>query len=125
MSLERFGKLLIELSELSRDERSIIFIQLAKDFGFCIGPKDPAAAAKSLPVAGKPQNHGKPIDDYERHEFMRFAAVCQRMPLRKRSRIYNEASRAMGRSYDSVRCEVLKAIKELKKSTAIQKERWQ
>jgi hypothetical protein len=121
MTLGDFMDILGRLHKLTPAQRRAVAEVLAE-------PEEvqrPAAAAKSLPVAGKPQNHGKPIDDYERHEFMRFAAVCQRMPLRKRSRIYNEASRAMGRSYDSVRCEVLKAIKELKKSTETQKERSQ
>ena len=63
--------------------------------------------------SGTPPNHGKPIEDSERHEFMRYANACLRGPVRKRNRIYNEAARAMGRSYDSVRGEILKAIREI------------
>ena len=53
MGLERFGRLLIEISELSRDERSIVFIQLAKDFGFLV----PSVER----VKSKADQDGKPV----------------------------------------------------------------
>jgi hypothetical protein len=82
----------------------------------------PAAAKKSLLVAGKPKNHGMPIQDHERHEFARYANTCLRGAVRKRNRIYNQAAREMGRSYDSVRGEILKAIREIKQRPAQLKE---
>ena len=110
MTLGDFMDVLGRLHKLTQAQRRAVAEVLAE-------PEEvrrPAEAAKLLLVANRPQNHGKPIDDYERHEFMRFAAVCQRMPSQKRRRIYNEASRVMGRSYDSVRGEILKAIREMK-----------
>ena len=84
-----------------------------------------SASAKTLPVAGKAPNHGKPIEDADRHEFMRYAYMCQRTPCKKRHRIYNEAARVMGRSYESVRCEILRAIRKINESKTIKSERAQ
>ena len=114
---QKLANAILAMAQLSPGERATV-ISVVKRMR--IAASEPS---KSLLVAGKPQNHGKPIDDYERHEFMRFAAACQRMPPRKRSRVYNEAARKMGRSYDSVRGEILKALRDLKKSTTTQKER--
>ena len=105
MAYSDFMDVLGRLHKLTPAQRRAVAEVLAE-------PEAGKPVARDKP--GKPKNHGKPIDDAERHEFMRYAHACLRGPLRKRSRIYNQAAREMGRSYDSVRCQIIEAIKEIK-----------
>ena len=92
MSLERFGKLLIELSELSVDEKSIVFIHLAKGFGFCTEPKDTDAVSE-------PVDRGrKPYTERQVAEFFSYASKWRLYTKPQRQKIVEDLAAKDGRT---------------------------
>ena len=105
MSLGQFGKLLLQLSELSRDEKSIIFIQLAKDLGFCIED------GKRVSAAATPADR-KPYSQEEQAEFEHFAARWPHLDKGRRSRILDDLAKHCGRDRKAIAWQITSRVKK-------------
>lgn len=106
--LERFGKLLIEISELSRDERAIVFTQLARDFGFSV-PSVERVKSKADPVQKAANRDG--YTQEQKDLFFLLARGWNDKPQDFKSGTVAELARRYGRTEKAIRYQITSRIK--------------